>query len=248
MTIQQEIIELTGREKAILMGTILGDATMQKRGNSYRLRIAQSIIHNDYTVWLQSELARLCTSSELKSFTNEKGNVTEYFYLRSGDYLKPLYDLFYKLKIDESQVSKVHPEMDEYYELDQQEIIENKKYRKTITKETIKNLPVDPILLAVWFMDDGTVRNDCYAGKICSQGFNLTEHNLLISYLRNYKIEASANFQSVQKQQYYLSINAQNFGYLTKEIAPTVKQVPCMMHKLNEERRKSSKYWKNLKI
>lgn len=248
MTKQQQIIELTGREKAILMGTILGDATMQKRGNSYRLRIAQSIIHHDYTVWLLNELARLCTSSELKSFTNKEDKVTEYFYLSSGDYLKPLYDLFYRPKIDENQVYKKHPEIAEDHELDSQEIIENKKYRKTITEETIKNLPVDPVLLAVWFMDDGTARNDCYAGKICSQGFNLTEHKLLVSYLHNYKIEATIDFQSVSKDQYYLSIGAKYFGFLTKEIAPTVKQVPVMMHKLNEERRKSSKFWKDLKI
>ena len=45
----------------------------------------------------------------------------------------------------------------------------NGRYRKTITKETIEHLPVDPLVIAVWYMDDGSIRNDCYVGPLAER-------------------------------------------------------------------------------
>lgn len=37
----------------------------------------------------------------------------------------------------------------------------------------------DRLSLAVWFWDDGTLRKDCNAARIATQGFNYEEHLIL---------------------------------------------------------------------
>lgn len=253
MTIQPTNISLTDRERDILIGAILGDATLQKRGNSYRIRIAHSINQAEYTRWMRKELDRLCgpdsEGGKIKTFTSKNGDsASEYFYLRSGLYLKPLFDLFFKEKSEQDQELPSDTIIPTDFDLSGQEIMENQKYRKSITKETIEKLPISNVILAVWYMDDGSARNDCFAGRIATQCFNYEEHSLLIQYLKNWKIEASATPHNKKKNQYTLSLPAATFGYFIQAIAPTVKQIPSMEYKLNKERIANSIYWKHLNI
>ena len=161
--------DLTEDEKAILMGSVLGDGTVQKRGNSYRMRIAYSCEKKEHLQWMQDKLQRFCTKryprGEFGTFTgklsakdiaenpDKKPPTTCYFYLASGPYLDTLYNLFY------------------------QQVPGEERYVKTITKKTIEAFPKNPYLLAVWYMDDGSRRRDCYAGKLYTQSFYI--HNLL---------------------------------------------------------------------
>jgi hypothetical protein len=44
---------------------------------------------------------------------------------------------------------------------------------------------VDPIALAVWYLDDGTKRSDCNACRKATQSFSLNENELLALYLKD---------------------------------------------------------------
>ena len=76
-------------------------------------------------------------------------------------YLKQIYDVFYKkTTLSDGTVKDI----------------------KTITPELLDFLPVDPMVLAVLFMDDGSARNDCYAGRIALHGFSYDEQLLFHDY------------------------------------------------------------------
>jgi hypothetical protein len=202
---------LSATEKAILYGSLLGDGCLVKRGNSYRYKIEQGEEQKTYVDWKYEKLGRLCqTTQPPKKVTSKKGFVSYLFYTSSGLYLKELYDLYYEKKSDG-------------------------KYVKTITQQLIDSLPMDPIVLAVLFMDDGSVRNDCYAGKIATQCFSLEEQHLLSDYLKKWGIDC--NIVKHNKEQFYISIPAKSFGRLAEIIEPTVLEIPVMSYKLNKSRR-----------
>jgi hypothetical protein len=207
-------LEMTEIEKALIMGTLLGDAHIQKRQNSYRLKIEHAINQKAYVLWKHKMLERFCTTTQPpKIVTSKKGFSTVVFYTTSGQWLKEIYHLFYKEK--------------------------NGRYVKTITPELIENLPLSSMLVAVFFMDDGSVRNDCYAGKLATQGFSLEENHLLCSYLKkwNSSVECVVVAHKVSKGQYYISIPAKSFGKFVKEIEPIVLSIPDMVYKLNDQRK-----------
>jgi hypothetical protein len=153
---------------------LLGDSNIQKRIQSYRLKIDHSMDQQQYVLWKHKQLKRLCqTTQPPKKTIDKKGFEGLEFYTSSGTYLKSYHELFYK------PVEKLGKNG-------------NKKviFVKTITEKLINLLPMHPMVLATFFMDDGSVRDDCYAGKIATQGFTLVENNLLCEYLAKWNIGA----------------------------------------------------------
>jgi len=203
------MLKLTKEEKAVLIGGILGDEIIVKRGDSYRSRVQHSSRQAEYVHWKYSKLKGKCTRTQPPTNYSNRGRyeVIE-FYTDSGTYLKEIYDLLYK-------------------------ILPNGRYKRTITKETIEQLPVDPLIVAVWFMDDGSIRNDCYAGKISTQGFTYEENELLCDYLRKFNIDCHVVKHTEVSHQWYITIPAHTFGQLISTIEPFVREVPSMIYKLN---------------
>ena len=67
-------------------------------------------------------------------------------------------------------------------------------FRKRVP-EKIDTLLVDPISLAVWYLDDGTKRGDSDACRLATQGFSLQENQALSNCLwTNFAIHASPIF------------------------------------------------------
>ena len=98
--LNKNLLPLTSEETAIILGTLLGDAHLQKRGpNSYRLKITHSINQKSYVNWLHNKLNRLCTTTQRPVVkTDKKDYQTIEFYLSSGIWLKDFFDLFYTKK------------------------------------------------------------------------------------------------------------------------------------------------------
>jgi hypothetical protein len=214
---------LTDYEQALIMGTLLGDAHIQKRKGSYRLKIEHGIDQKAYVFWKHEKLKRFCTTTQPpKTMISKEGYSTVVFYTTSGKWIEEIYHLFYKAAP---------------LTLPSKEGLNNKEARfvKTITPELIEKLPMLPILLAVFFMDDGSVRNDCYAGKLATQGFTLDANHLLCSYLLKWNIECKVVPHKKSKNQYYISIPAKSFRNLVMQIEPIVNEIPEMKYKLNDQ-------------
>lgn len=210
---EQRIEKLTENEEALILGTLLGDAHIQKRGRSYRLKIAHGIDQLEYVEWKYKNLQRLCNPDgkpKQSLIKNQYGVV--HFYLRSGLYLEPYHELFYTEK--ERNKGELRP-------------------TKVITRNLIDHLPMNPITLATFFMDDGSVRNDCAGAKLATQCYSLEENHLLNEYLGKWGIPCQVVAHKKSKNQYYLSIPAKYFRILREHIEPMVKEIPHMDYKLN---------------
>lgn len=211
--LSQSLGSLTDTESGIIFGTLLGDATLVKRNESYRLKIDHGIDQLEFVNWKHSKLKRLCTTTQPpRKITDRRGFENVEFYTSSGLYLKPYFHLFYKLN-------------------------EKGKYKKTITPELVYSLPMNPYVLAMFFLDDGSVRNDCAAGKIATMGFSKEEQELLIPYFEEWGIKINVVRHTVKSNQYYINLPASTFGTLVELIEPIVMEIPSMEYKLNKARK-----------
>ena len=221
-------LQLTSTEEAVLLGTLLGDGHIQKRSNSFRSKISHRAQDKQYVVWKYEKLKRLCSKNHPpKQVTSKLNDESYFFYLNSGDYLKKYHQLFYQptvwVSVDQTTGKRV----------------EKLKYKKVITQALIDYLPKDPLMLAVWFLDDGNRRTDCFSGRLATQGFSKTEQQLLSKYLSEiFQIDTKIVPHLKTKQQYYLTIPAKNrqFSKFVSLIEPSVNQIDCMKYKIVDPR------------
>jgi hypothetical protein len=208
---------LSSQEEAVTMGTLLGDGFLQKRGSrSFRLKIEHTLAQREFVEWKREKLSRLCTRTQPPIVTPARKTAGQgvLFYTDTSPVLEDIHGLYYKKGVDG-------------------------KLTKTITQELIDKLPMSPYVLATWWMDDGSVRNDCYGGKIATMGFSQDgEQELLALYLKKWGISCNIVFNDEEKNQKYLSIPAASFPRLVEIIEPIIaKEVPSMSYKLNANRK-----------
>eukprot|EP01025_Chloroclados_australasicus_P016304 TRINITY_DN1812_c0_g1_i1.p1 TRINITY_DN1812_c0_g1~~TRINITY_DN1812_c0_g1_i1.p1 ORF type:complete len:232 (+),score=1.60 TRINITY_DN1812_c0_g1_i1:195-890(+) len=110
-------------------------------------------------------------------------------------------------------------------------------YEKTITQELLDQIK-SPLSLAVWYLDDGNARDDCFAGKLCTQGFSYDEQKLLQEFLKDtFGINTKILFHKKATNQYYLAIPAKGgqFKKFTEIIRPIVEtEIASMLYKLGK--------------
>jgi len=219
-------LTLTKSEQAVLLGTLLGDGHLQKRNNSYRLKIQHCFKNKDYVWWKYNALKRLCHENTLPKLVKSQTNDYYYFFLKSGSYLEIYHHLFYKPYLWQPSSSDKNVK-----ENDRQPKI---RYRKSITQELIRFLPCDPLILAVWFMDDGHCRTDSFSGKLGTYAFLKEEQWLLQEYISKFTIKTNIVLQNRIKKQYYLTITGRNknFDRFVDIIKPFVQEIPSMIYKI----------------
>lgn len=157
---------LTTKQKAIVVGKILGDGTIEKNGFYSRLRICQCHKQKEYVYWLYKELKNLATKvPRLVKFPRNSRSSDQY---RFDTYSLPVFNelrnLFYK-------------------------------DRKKIVPKDIFDLLTDPMTLAVWYMDDGYKRTDNSGLYLCTSSFTNEENLILKNCLyKNFGLETNIHF------------------------------------------------------
>lgn len=117
---------LTQEQQAVLLGTLLGDGTLARRGREYRLHVKHGGKQLFFVKYKRAIFAPI-TSMPVRQFT-QKVNQTEYHFAEF--------------------VTLTHPIFSDYYHLFYPE------GKKVITPEVCR-LTTSPQSLAIWFMDDG---------------------------------------------------------------------------------------------
>lgn len=121
--------------------------------------------------------------------------------------------------------------------------------KKTVTEEWLRN--IDPLGLAFWYMDDGSIQNrenDRLNERIIinTQGFDLDEHRLIVEMLHNrFNIEASIGDKEIHKG-YVIILDTKNTEKFCSLIAPYV--CSSMKYKLPKKYENMSCVYENLDV
>jgi hypothetical protein len=146
-------------QKDIIIGTLLGDATIATRQGRpiLRLKFEQQEKFKLYITHLYGEFKPLIGSPPAPRFNHERTKVVRFWVATyTNPSFKYYYDLFYK-----------------------------KHGSKRVPKQIGKLL--NARVLAYWFMDDGTckkLKQGCYAYGLSTQGFPYEDQLLLVKALK----------------------------------------------------------------
>jgi ubiquinol-cytochrome c reductase cytochrome b subunit len=187
----------------ILIGSLLGDGSMEKDGNGSRFAFYQEKTNGEYLLWLHQVISSLgYCKPEIPVIQTRKGTNGQirYFYrFRTYTYssFNWIYEEFYPNK------RKVVPQIIDQY--------------------------LSPLALAVWIMDDATLYKN-KGLRFCTNSFTLKEVQYLASVLeKKYSLNTSIHKTGVVNQ-YGLYIPKSSMADLTKIVKPHIH--PTMLYKL----------------
>jgi recombination protein RecA len=167
-------------QNSVLVGTMLGDATIERNGNHCRMKLAHKSTNKDYVFWKYNMFREFCSRGP--RFESRRDNRTRKFshQWKFSTLSLPVFDTY-----------RVY-----FYE----------SGRKKINKEVL-SLFNTPLALAVWYMDDGHKRKDCRGLRLSTQSFTKSENELLIEHLGNI-FNVDATLHKVKEGSYCLYIPA----------------------------------------
>lgn len=201
MTQHFKILKITERQRQIIIGTLLGDAHLesQTQGKTFRLRIMHAASQKRYLDWLYHELHLIAASPPRPKIYVVKGRIYKSYWF---DSVNSASLRFYGHQFYRNGV-------------------------KIVPKIIAKLLT--PLALAVWYMDDGSIKSHETRGRILNtQGFEKKDVQLLVeSLLRRFNIRSQLR---KQKEGWQIFIPAEMYYRLSETIAPHI--VPSMKYKL----------------
>ncbi|MGD0977397.1 MAG: LAGLIDADG endonuclease [Minisyncoccia bacterium] len=194
---------LTVIQKFLILGTLLGDGSLEKRWANSRLRVDHYSVSKDFVFWKYNILKNIASNEPkiIRELDKRSGKTCERwaFATRALPGLNFYYDFFYK------------------------------DGQKIIPKEIVKHFK-HPLSLAVWLMDDGYKRNDCNAIRFSTDLFSFEENKILQKcLLRNFKINSKLHKKGKVWNIYIPQPEMRKFNAI---VSPYVFQVKSMMYKL----------------
>ena len=179
-------LKLSEKQKSILVGLMLGDGCLESiNGFTFRLKIEQSLAHKEYVDWLYKNFKDfVLTEPKIKTkMIGEKTYQNYGFQTISCGNLRFFAHQFYKKNLAGKKVPKL-----------------------------IKRL-LDPLALAIWFMDDGQIKSKKHkALLINTQCFFRKDLKLLRDALRDkFGIETTLKKEKKGFRIYLLSKTLSNF-------------------------------------
>lgn len=179
---------LTSRQEEILIGTLLGDAHLEKNGRFTRLRIDHYDKHKEYIFWL---------ASEFQPFSLKPRQIFEVDRRNRKTYSRWHFS------------TKSLPIFEEYRELF---YINGKK----VVPACLFHI-ITPLSLAIWYMDDGFRRLDSKGFYLCTSSFTGEEQNELQKLLHTrFNLDTRIHHQHELSRIFVPSAYADLFNNLIK--------------------------------
>ena len=195
----------TEYQKSIVVGLLLGDGYLYENG---RLQVEQSKQHQQYVDWLYNKLMNLA-SGKISSVTRvhpktQKESFSCRFYTKT--LFRDLESIFYT-----SAGGK----------------------RKKVVPRDLEEL-LNPIVLAIWFMDDGGKSQSTVRGAyINATSFSQEEQRQIQdAFLRVFQLEIRIHKAGGNNQSNFY-IPADSYRQFHKIVYPIIQQVPSMEYKLS---------------
>lgn len=193
---EKNLLNLTPRAKSIIIGLILSDAWLQKRGSwNSRIGFKQSINNFPYLWHVYNELGYLCSSLPLAAKAITRGKIFYSVFLQTRQLacLNEIFNLFYLTISDKNGKSQVI---------------------KTVKQELF--FYMDYIVLANWILADGSKRAKGLV--LCTDNFSLQEIVLLVNILI-IKFDISPTIQR-EKNKFRIYINEKSLIKIKPFILP----------------------------
>jgi len=195
-------VSLTKHCRDIIVGSILGDACLERNGKNVRLRIDHGEAQCALVEWKYRLLAELTSSSprrvEVFDSRTQRTYVHYRFDTRSLEALNEFFDLFN----GQDGIKRIPVEIGSYLS--------------------------SALSIAVWYMDDGGRRSDCRSGYFNTQAFRPEEVEVLRECLLvNFNLVTKTHFAARRPRIY---IAQAHFQQLCDLICPHV--IPDMRYKL----------------
>lgn len=179
---------LTQRQREILIGTLLGDAHLEKNGRYSRVRIDHYDKHKAYIFWLAQELLPFSLKPR-KIVEVDKRNDKQYSRWHFSTKSLPIFDEFRTL----------------FYQ-----------NGRKIIPPSLDTL-LSPLSLAIWYMDDGFRRRDSKGFYLCTSSFTEEEQDLLRGLLqRKFELLTRVHHQHELGRIFIPSVSADTFNNLVK--------------------------------
>lgn len=195
-------MSLTIRQEQIIIGLILGDGGLEKNGCNVRLRLEHGLKQAEYLDWL------------FKEFSDVSGKSPRLVVDKYAKHKK----LYYKWRFS----TKTLPELNKYYNLFYPQ-------GKKKVPDNIVDLLIEPLSLAIWYMDDGYKRNDCNAFRISTDNFSYEDQLKLLNCLRaNFHIFGKLHKKANAWNIYIPNAETKKFVQLISEYI-----IPTMNYKIN---------------
>ena len=208
-----EDVPLTNEQHNLLLGSLHGDMRVEQNGRYHRCIIDHSIKQKAYVEWKHSKLSPF--SLDIREFENpDKKRNKVYEKIKFATNSLSLFSYYFHLAYDEFFINK------------------KKKTKKVVKKEFIDKF-TSPDSLAVWFMDDGSLRSDGQSYRLHTESCCPLEIELWQQCLwKNFSLRATPQKHGTGQ---LLSFpvrgeEGKKFETLVKEYI--VKQVPSMKSKL----------------
>ena len=191
-------MECTERQRAIVLGAILGDSQIEMRWKNPRIRFAHSVRQRDYLFWKYSELQSVASSSPIL--------------------IREKHDMMQKVYESWQFGTRALSEFGEFWNL----FYLNRRKR---IPERISELIVDPLSIAVWYMDDGYKRNDCNAIRLSTDAFSVSDQRRLqLMLIKNFSITSTLHRKGKRWNIYIPHSSAEKFVELVRPyIVPTLE-------------------------
>lgn len=192
--------KISVRQKQIIVGKLLGDGQLETvNGRTYRLKIEHSIKQKDYVDWLYQELKDFTSSAPKIKLQKVQGQ----------EYNKIWFNTRYS--------GSLRFYAKQFY----------RNGRKVVPKLIYRWLT--PLSLAVWFMDDGSIKSALHKARIINtQSFDKESVKRLINVLKK-KFGLECKMRK-QKEGYQIMILAEFADRFAKIIKNFVH--PSMQYKL----------------
>ncbi len=175
---------LSFRQKAILIGKILGDGCLEKNGPHVRLKIEQGESQKQYVFWLFEQFKNLVAKPPYSLFHKGRGGKSTKRWRFSTRTLTVFDEYFFRFYVN----------------------------RKKVIPSLIQNDLIHPVTLATWYMDDGYLRTDHSGAYLCTSSFTVAENKLLQKSLLNvYGLETAIHFAGKYPKLHIPSRSLQHF-------------------------------------
>lgn len=200
---------ISERQNSIVFGHLLGDGYLYKDG---RLQVEQSVAKKNYVFWLHQELKNL--SGEVTLDVPRVHPVT----------LKPSHSCRFYTKKCFTELESI------FYEKNSK----TEKRTKIVPSEEELEKRLDPVSLAVWFMDDGGKAQNTPSGAYINvSGFVESDQIKLQEELQK-KFALKTNIHKAGgNNQRNLYIPADSYKTFYEIVSPTVLLIPDMSYKLS---------------